>query len=397
MKKKVTKSLSLVLTWIMLISSLVSGMSSLVFAGSENLLPYGDFEQWEENKPIGWYGNESNIGLPNVSKVEGDAQSGNTSVRLMNTSSTHRRFSSQPIALEGGAKYTLTYWVKGSGDIRNAYFGRDYSAYSTYTTLNSSDWRKIEYKFTLASDANDAEIIFSVRNTADTHIQIDNVVLEPENYVAKIGNQGYTTLQAAVDAVEDKGTIELLDDISLTDTVTIASGEIRSFTLELNGKTLNSRNTAITHNGSSTLKITDNSGGLGMVTSVNADSTSGTIHLLGGTAADTVLEIKGGTLENTAGGNAIYNGASGKIVIPSGSPMIKGGNTAMNVVPDLTGYDQVKIMGSTTSEDGIGASEITKDDIDTDIKIQTYKYLKFSPAPHPMRPPTSQLSLATGS
>lgn len=177
LKKKVTKGLSLVLTCIILISSLVSGMSSIVFASSENLLQYGDFEQWEGNKPTGWYGSTSNIDEPNVSKVEGDAQSENTSVRLMNTSSTHRRFSSQPITLEGGVNYTLTYWVKGSGDIRNAYFGSDYSAYSSYTTLNSNIWKKIEYKFTLRDDAKDAEIIFSVRNTVDTHIQIDNVVL----------------------------------------------------------------------------------------------------------------------------------------------------------------------------------------------------------------------------
>lgn len=179
MKKKVIKSLILVLTCITLISSLVSGISSIVFASSENLLQYGDFEQWEGNKPTGWYGSTSNIDEPDVSKVEGDAQSGNTSVRLMNTSHTHKRFSSQPIALEGGVNYTLTYWVKGSGDIRNAYYygGSGYSSYSPYTTLNSSDWEKVEYKFTPTNDEKDAEIIFSLRNTEDTHIQIDNVVL----------------------------------------------------------------------------------------------------------------------------------------------------------------------------------------------------------------------------
>ncbi|MDU4696584.1 MAG: S-layer homology domain-containing protein [Paenibacillus sp.] len=385
MKKQFIKKLSLFLIGMLLINSLVSGMSSMVSASSENLLQYGDFEQWDGNLPTGWNGNTSNLNTNDISKVEGNAQSGNASVRLTNSLTTAKRFSSQPITLVGGAKYTLTYWVKGSGEIRNGYYADDYSVYSSYTTVNSGDWKKIVYTFTLGLDKEAVELIFGLRNTMGTHIQIDNVVLEQEEYVANIGSQGYYTLQDAFNAVADNDTIELLNDITLTNPVTISSMNSKSFTLELNGKTLNSNNTAIRHNGSGTLMITDNSSGLGKVTSATTDSTSGTIYL-GGIDANTVLEIQGGTMENTAGGNAIYNGASGKIVISSGSPIIKGGNMAMNAVPDLTEYDHVKIMGSKTSEDGTGANEITSDDIETGIKIQAYKYLEFSPATAPDAP-----------
>lgn len=385
MKKLFIKRLSLFLIGMLLINSLVSGMSSMVSASSENLLQYGDFEQWDGNLPTGWNGSTSNLTTNDISKVEGNAHSGNASVRLTNSLTSQKRFSSKPITLAGGARYTLTYWVKGSGEIRNGYYSAgDYSAYSAYTTVNFSDWNKIVYTFTLGLDKEVVELIFGLRNTSGTHIQIDNVVLEQVEYVAKIGSQGYYTLQDAFNAVADNDTIVLLNDSTLTNPVTLSSS--KSFTLELNGKTLNSNNTAIRHNGRGTLMITDNSSGLGKVTSATTDSASGTIYL-GGTDADTVLEIQGGTIENTAaGGNAIYNGASGKIVISSGSPIIKGGNMAMNAVPDLTEYDHVKIMGSKTSEDGTGANEITSDDIDTGIKIQAYKYLAFSPATAPDAP-----------
>lgn len=111
------------------------------------------------------------------------------------------------------------------------------------------------------------------------------------------------------------------------------------------------------------------------VSSANTFSSSGTIFLMDGTATDTVLENKGGTIENTAiGGNGIYNGGNGKIVISSGSPVIiKGDGMAMNRAPDLSEYANVAV---TASMDYSGSPVVA---YNADY-IGDYKYLKFEPA-----------------
>lgn len=279
--------------------------------------------------------------------------------------------------------------------------------------------------------------------------------------VAAIGEKGYATLQAALDAVADGDTIQLLENIDLTDTVTIASGSTKSFILDLNGKTLNGGNAiAIQHNGG-TLTV-DDTEGEGKVTSMVAD---GTIHLNGGS-----LVIISGTVENTntskscaavsnnnsgsvlvnggtvtapgsygfgianhstssvsvsdgtvssgfhaiinnsngkvsisggevkltgssAGqaianmwdgevsvssgvvdggkGTGIYNDSTGKIVIPSGSPIIKGETCAMDIAPDLSDYTNVEITAS-TEYSGLPTTAYDEG------AIATYKYLTLA-------------------
>ena len=78
----------------------------------------------------------------------------------------------------------------------------------------------------------------------------------------------YPSLQTAVDALTSNNqTIQLLENIGLADALTIASGNDKSFTLDLNGKTLDGgvdyEYPAIRHNGSGTLTITDKSNGGG--------------------------------------------------------------------------------------------------------------------------------------
>jgi uncharacterized low-complexity protein len=65
---------------------------------------------------------------------------------------------------------------------------------------------------------------------------------------AAIGNTGYVTLQDAIKAAADDDTITLLKDVVLRAPVSIESDV--SFTLDLNGKTLDSRsNIAVQHDG----------------------------------------------------------------------------------------------------------------------------------------------------
>src|SRR5690606_29450490 len=99
---------------------------------------------------------------------------GSKSAQLINATSSHKRFTSQPLNLEPETTYTLTYYTKGTGDIRNAFFngnpdssGNGFSAYSEYTTAGS-DWAQVTYVFTTdAADYTNVEVIFSLRNTGE--------------------------------------------------------------------------------------------------------------------------------------------------------------------------------------------------------------------------------------
>src|SRR5699024_11118772 len=104
----------------------------------KNLLENGDFEEWENGLPVGWFGAKSNIAKSKVNKTNTGAKDGDYAVQLAETGSSHKRFTSKPISIKKDVEYTLTYWVKGKGEIRNAFF-RDggYSQYTDYTILDT--------------------------------------------------------------------------------------------------------------------------------------------------------------------------------------------------------------------------------------------------------------------
>ncbi|MDD3040851.1 MAG: hypothetical protein PHO71_23715, partial [Bacteroides sp.] len=212
-------------------------------------------------------------------------------------------------------------------------------------------------------------------------------------------------------------------DLKLSDKYTYSEGKLTiinnyNFTLDLNGKTLDGGdNAAIEINCNGTLTIID-SGTDGTVTADNPSSGSGTIYIekgnleiTGGTVSavycaiynngDGAVNISGGTVSSTKS-KAIYNKLTGtvsltggtitssedtaiytnyeyngKIIIPSGNPLIMGAIQAMNKAPDLSGYDDGNIYGSTTSTNGTGVGGITKSDIDTDAEVRNYKSLSF--------------------
>lgn len=184
LKNRTYKSLSVFLALVMILSSIFTiGMPWIVEAenNNQNLLQNGDFEEWdEEGLPIAWYGEKSNIAKSKVNKVDTGAKSGKYAVQLAEGGSKHKRFTTQPISIKAGVQYTLTYWAKGKGDIRNAFYrGGNYSGYTDYTALDTDEWQEITYTFKYNKDVDDVEIIFSVRNTVENggHVQIDDVVL----------------------------------------------------------------------------------------------------------------------------------------------------------------------------------------------------------------------------
>ncbi len=152
--------------------------------------------------------------------------------------------------------------------------------------------------------------------------------------VAKIGEQEYATLAAAVEAVETYGTIVLEKDT--TEDIVIPSG--KDFTLDLNGKTLtNSSEDTIVNHGK--LEIVDKLGN-GVVDNVTnakaAINNDGTVVLYGGTYT---RSKEAGKDKDNGGGNSFYtilNDKGGSLTIYEGvavynkghfSSMIRNGGT----------------------------------------------------------------------
>ena len=180
MKKKVHFFLHVFIS-IILLSGLNSWGQTIIDV-SQN----GNFENWTDGAPDNWMGPRSNISSANVNEYTTEAHIGDKACQLINTSDSHKRFTNEPFYILADTEYKVTYYVRGQGEIRNAFY-RDgnYSGYSDYTAIDSDDWTEIVWTFEYDTAVDDVEVIFSLQNTdsARDHLQIDHVSItyeEPE-------------------------------------------------------------------------------------------------------------------------------------------------------------------------------------------------------------------------
>ncbi len=167
---------------------------------------------------------------------------------------------------------------------------------------------------------------------------------EELDYVAQIGETGFLSLQEAIDAVDAGQTVKLIKDITLTDTVTIASGN-KDFTLDLNNKVVyGGDGIVIRHSGSGTLTITDSgTSGRARIIGGTARLDDGTIYLEGGTVEDTVLKITGGTVIGGYLSSAVYNNGNGGVIV-SGTGKVK--NTSSGTAIYSAASGKISIGGT---------------------------------------------------
>jgi len=123
-------------------------------------------------------------------------------------------------------------------------------------------------------------------------------------------------------------------------------------------------------------------GGNALVKGMNGQST---IFISTAKANGPLLEITGGTIENTGSGYGVFSNISKAVSIPGGTSVIKG-NNAVNKAVDLSRYTDVRVMASESDREGkSGMKEISPSWFKLDSYAQLYKHLKFSPAPHVAR------------
>jgi len=158
----------------------------------------------------------------------------------------------------------------------------------------------------------DEVIEFFEETEAETEESLNAAVTE--NSVAKIGDNGYDTLQDAFDDAVEGDTIQVLKNIEgLTATVNTSADE--SVTLDLNGYTISS-NDQYTLTVKGGLTVTDTSAGkTGSIVSVSTKTYSAAIFSNGGTKS---ITVNAGTIQSKVYG--IYtNGLSASVTINGGT------------------------------------------------------------------------------
>lgn len=131
----------------------------------------------------------------------------------------------------------------------------------------------------------------------------------PAAPVAKIGENTYTSLADALAAAVNGDTIIVIDDIVLTETVTIAADDV--ITLDLNGKTVSMSDSsskgvyAITNKGNLTIKDSseEETGKITFVSSTPSSVNSYSTSTIGNAGH---LVVESGTIENTTESGASY-------------------------------------------------------------------------------------------
>jgi len=146
----------LILIILFMISSLAWGQVNIDIA--EN----GDFENWTDGIPDNWYGATSSISNSNVVEYTSSVYSGSKACQLINTTATHKRFTTNSFSIDANVEYTVTYYARGKGEIRNAFYrNSNYSSYSDYTVLDTDSWTEIVWTFQYNTAVSDVEVIFS--------------------------------------------------------------------------------------------------------------------------------------------------------------------------------------------------------------------------------------------
>lgn len=128
-------------------------------------------------------GSKTQFTASDVEQVSDNPHGGSYAVRLINVNVTHKRFTTQNVAVTEGTVYDLSFWVRGTGEIRAGIYdglsdaGSSY-VYQPYFTSTGDTWTQVTQQVTCPPGATSAQFILSVRNTSGTeHIVVDDVVI----------------------------------------------------------------------------------------------------------------------------------------------------------------------------------------------------------------------------
>lgn len=181
----------------------------------------------------------------------------------------------------------------------------------------------------------------------DTQAGEGKTPVEETTYVASIGEQGYASLDAAIQAADSGATVTLLGDVELTDTLTISNKDITldvdSNTLTVsvsNGDGIVVENATLTLASSGTGKYVfkcsaRNSDGI-YVNNTDASTTS-TLNLNGDVEINVQASVNSAIHAYATAGNAIVNINGGKITATGSGKQFKAIHVDQNATLNMAG------------------------------------------------------------
>ncbi len=198
---------------------IAAGLSGFTFGQT---VFQSDLSTWTPDVPTGFMGNATNIDSADVNEISVGATYGTSMASLVYAStSSHRRFTTQPVTVTPGETYKIEIWVaaQNSGELRTNYYditnGNNYGTYNPYIDVaaaSSGNLVMVTQNVTVPAGCTSAEFILSIRNTDPTTssfgigITIDSIAISVTTPVPpaikKIYDIQYTTAPSG-DSPED--------------------------------------------------------------------------------------------------------------------------------------------------------------------------------------------------
>lgn len=165
-----------------------------------------NLSSWASGDPTDWMGNTTSITSANVVEQTVGATYGTSMASLINTTTSHKRFTTQPVTVVPGESYLIEMWVtcQDSGELRTSYYdvtNGTYTSYNSYIDVaaaSSGNLVMISQTVTIGSTCSSAEFILSLRSADPTlGIQVDSVAITsttpPVANIKKIYDIQFTT------------------------------------------------------------------------------------------------------------------------------------------------------------------------------------------------------------
>ena len=149
-----------------------------IFVTSANAQIFeSNFDNWNAGTPTDWFGSRTNLNADSAIQVTGSGTYGTNAVQLVNTSSDHKRFTTQNLTTVTGQSYEIKFWAKGVGEVRSGLIDSDYR-YADYIDINTTFWTEYTQVVTCVEAVDTAQFMLSFRKSvAANHIIVDRYVV----------------------------------------------------------------------------------------------------------------------------------------------------------------------------------------------------------------------------
>ncbi len=136
------------------------------------------------NPSLDWMGSRTNMAADSVKQNATTPYHGNFCAKLINTTTSAKRFTTQNVPIVQGKAYMVRYSARGRGSIRAGLFTDANNAgfgylYSTYNSVNSTNWFRFKQSIIADTTNPNAQFILAVKSTvaANNHLDVDSVTI----------------------------------------------------------------------------------------------------------------------------------------------------------------------------------------------------------------------------